>query len=184
MPPLGDLAARFLKEQQEVGSRVLQVPTWEALPQAVAPWFAELGIASAMTGAVPRLEPLRRHLAGMGIAVRTYVRPQAEQREELFGTDCGITTSLAAIAETGSIVLLPTPQEPRLLSLAMPVHLVLVERAALLPRLRDFILSGRYQREVPSNLVLVSGASRTADIEMTLAMGVHGPKTLLVALIG
>jgi L-lactate utilization protein LutC len=48
----------------------------------------------------------------------------------------------------------------------------------------DFIRSGAYQGSVPTNLVFVNCASRTADIELTLAMGVHGPKLLLVALIG
>lgn len=98
--------------------------------------------------------------------------------------DCGITTSHAAIADTGSVILIPSPAEPRLLSLAVPVHLVLVETGRLFPTLLDFIDGGEYQADPPTNLVLVSGASRTADIELTLAIGVHGPCELLVALIG
>jgi len=183
-PPLGDPAERFLREQQSVGSQVLRVPTWEALPAAVAPWFREHGIASAITGRVERLTPLRRHLAELGVTVRTYDKPLEQQRGEVFGTDCGITTSAGGIAETGSIILVPGPEEPRLLSLAVPIHLALVERARLHATLGDFIRSGAYQRAVPTNLVLVSGASRTADIELTLAVGVHGPRLLLVALIG
>ena len=183
-PPLGDLAERFAAAQRAVGSEVVRVPDWDALPAAVTPWLGRHAIRSAITGQAPRLEPLRRHLAGQGVRVARYERPVEEQGDELFAADLGITTSAAGIAETGSIVLVPSPAEPRLLSLAVPVHLAIVECAALVPTLADFIRSGAYQRAVPSNLVLVSGASRTSDIELVLVMGVHGPKVLLVALIG
>ncbi len=102
----------------------------------------------------------------------------------MFGIDCGITTAAAGIAETGSVVLVPTPAEPRLLSLAPPVHLVLLERARLFATLAHYLDTGEYAGDPPTNLVLVSGASRTADIELTLTVGVHGPRVFLVALIG
>jgi len=183
-PPLGGLAERFIAEQQASGSDVRRVAGWAALPEVIVPWLAEAGTRSVITGGEPRLEPLREALAGDGrFTLRRYDQPAETQRAELFSTDCGITTSRGAIAETGSIILVPTPAEPRLLSLAPEVHLAIVERAGLVPRLADFIESGAYQAEVPTNLVLVSGASRTADIELVLAMGVHGPKRLLVALV-
>jgi len=183
-PGLGDLAEGFCEAQRAVGSQVVRAPTWDALPAAVTPWLGAFGIRSAITGRAPRLEDLRRHLAGLGVRVGRYERPVEEQRDELFATDLGITTSTGGIAETGSIVLMPSPEEPRLLSLAVPVHLAIVETARLVPTLADFIRGGAYQERLPANLVLVSSASRTADIELVLAMGVHGPKTLLVALVG
>jgi len=184
-PPLGDLAARFAAEQEQVGGRVVRVPDWAALPAAVAPWLAEHAVASVMTGTEPRLEPLRAHLGGQaGLEVLTYSDALETQREEIFAADCGITTALAAIAETGTVVLQPGPAEPRLLSLAVPVHLAVVEAATLVPTLSDFVATGRYQADPPTNLVFVSGASRTADIELTLTVGVHGPKVFLVALVG
>jgi len=188
-PPIEDLAERFAAEQASTGGEVRRVRGWEGLPGAVAPWLAEREVTSVITGAEPRLEPLREALAADGrFTLHRYDRapggdPGEAQRKEVFSVDCGITTTWAGIAETGSAVIVPTPAEPRLLSLAVPLHLAVVEASTLLPRLTDFIASGRYQAEVPTNLVLVSGASRTADIEMTLALGVHGPKTLLVALI-
>jgi L-lactate dehydrogenase complex protein LldG len=183
-PPIADLAARFVAEQQSTGGEVRRVASWAALPEVVVPWLAEAGVRSIITGREPRLEPLRERVAAHGgLTLRRYERPLEEQRAELFATDCGITTSRGAIAETGSIVLVPTPAEPRLLSLAPEVHLAIVERTALHPTLAAFIQAGSYQAELPANLVLVSGASRTADIELVLAMGVHGPKRLLVALI-
>lgn len=183
-PPLGDLAERFIAEQQATGGEVRRVAGWDALPGVVAPWLAELGVRSVLTGTEPRLEPLREALRADGrFELRRYDRPMEAQRGELFSTDCGITTCRGAVAETGSLILVPSPAEPRLLSLAPEVHLAVLERSTLVPRLGDFISSGAYQAERPSNLVLVSGASRTADIELVLAIGVHGPKRLAVALI-
>jgi L-lactate dehydrogenase complex protein LldG len=182
--PLGDLAERFSAEQRATGGEVRRVAGWAALPDVAVPWLAEAGVRSIITGREPRLEPLRERLAADGrFTLRRYERAMEEQRAELFGTDCGITTCRGAIAETGSLVLVPTPAEPRLLSLAPEVHLAVVERAGLVGRLSDFIAGGAYQRELPSNLVLISGASRTADIELVLAVGVHGPRRLLVALV-
>ena len=184
-PPLGDLTEAFIKGVEGVGGNVLRVPDWQALPATIGPWLAEFNVHSVMTGSAPRLEPVREALAATGILeLRRYDRTLKEQQHELFNTDCGITTSHAAIAETGSVVLIPSPEEPRLLSLAMPLHLVVVEASTLMPTLADFISRGDYQARMPSNLVVVTGASRTADIELVLAMGVHGPRHYLVALVG
>ena len=184
-PPLGDLAEAFVLGVEAVSGKVLRVPDWTALAEAVGPWLAEYSVRSVMTGSEPRLEPLREALATTGnIDIRRYDRTLEEQKEEVFSTDCGITTSHAAIAETGSVVLMVTPEEPRLLSLAMPVHLVVVEANTLVPTLADFITRGAYQQAMPGNLIVVTGASRTADIELVLAMGVHGPRHYLVALVG
>ncbi|MBI4082771.1 MAG: LUD domain-containing protein [Candidatus Lambdaproteobacteria bacterium] len=195
-PALGDLAARFTREQELVGGRVLPVAGWDQVPAAVAPWVREFAIGSAATGAVPRLDPLRAHLAGaLGVRVLTYDREIEAQRAAIFGVDCGITTVLGAIAETGTLILIPSPAEPRLLSLAPPIHLALLERRALHPTMAAFLESGAFGSGTPgsaaplvttppSNLVMISGPSRTADIELTLTIGVHGPKSLLIALIG
>jgi L-lactate dehydrogenase complex protein LldG len=183
-PPIGELAERFIHEQQATGGEVRRAAGWAALPALLPAWLAEAGVQRVITGTEPRLEPLRAALAADGrFALGRYDRPVEAQRGELFAADCGITTCRGAIAETGSLILVPTPEEPRLLSLAPALHLAIVERAALHATLADFIAGGSYQAELPSNLVLVSGASRTADIELVLAIGVHGPKRLLVALV-
>lgn len=184
-PEMTDPAARFLAELDAVGTPHVEIPDWAAVPAAVGTWMAEYGVRSVMTGAVPALDPLREHLAGQhGITLHSYTDGAEAQQEALFSVDCGITTVQAGIAETGSLLLVPDAAQPRLLSLAMPIHVALLERQALVPTLARWLENGEYRAEPPSNLVLVSGASRTADIELILSVGVHGPKVLLVALIG
>jgi L-lactate dehydrogenase complex protein LldG len=113
-----------------------------------------------------------------------YDRPIEELKARLFSEiDAGVTSTLGGIAETGSLVLQPSPQEPRLLSLVPPIHVAVVERARLWPTLGDAIAELGWARRAPVNGLLISGPSKTADIEQTLAYGVHGPKRLVVVLV-
>jgi L-lactate dehydrogenase complex protein LldG len=117
-------------------------------------------------------------------ALTPYLRPVEEIKEQLVHeVDAGLTTTLGGIAETGSLILWPTADEPRLMSLLPPVHIALVEEARLYDSLPDAIRAGGWAAGMPTNALLVSGPSKTADIEQTLAYGVHGPKELIVLLV-
>lgn len=94
-----------------------------------------------------------------------------------------LTGSYGAIAATGSIVLWPSAQEPRTLSLVPPLHLVVVKSSDIYPDFAGVIEANQWQAGMPTNVVLVSGPSKTADIQQTLAYGAHGPKELVVLLI-
>ncbi|TAN56846.1 MAG: lactate utilization protein [Magnetospirillum sp.] len=95
-----------------------------------------------------------------------------------------VTTARGGIAQTGSLVLWPTPDEPRLMSLLPPIHVVLVDKTRIADSLADTMADEAWAAGMPTNAVLVSGPSKTADIEQTLAYGVHGPKELIVLVIG
>lgn len=97
--------------------------------------------------------------------------------------DAALTAARGGIAQTGSLVLWPTPDEPRLMSLLPPIHVVLVREADLTDSLAQTIAAQGWAGGMPTNVVLVSGPSKTADIEQTLAYGVHGPKELIVLLV-
>jgi len=94
-----------------------------------------------------------------------------------------ITGSHCAIAQTGSIVLWPNVQEPRTLSLVPPVHFVIVDSHELYQDFATLISAQKWQDKLPTNVVLISGPSKTADIQQTLAYGAHGPKELIVLLL-
>ncbi len=113
-----------------------------------------------------------------------YDRPVEEVKPALFDeVDAGFTATRGAIAETGTLVLWPSPAEPRLLSLVPPLHVALLSEASIRDTLLDVVREEGWARGLPPNVVLVSGPSKTADIEQTLAYGVHGPKRLVVVLV-
>jgi L-lactate dehydrogenase complex protein LldG len=96
----------------------------------------------------------------------------------------GLTGVLGALADTGSIVLAGGPGRPRLAWLLPPVHVALVEVEAIEPTFASWLASpaGR-SFGASAHLALVTGPSRTADIELTLTRGVHGPKALHLVLV-
>jgi len=113
-----------------------------------------------------------------------YGQPIEEWKHSLFfEVDAALTSSLGGIAETGTLVLWPTPQEPRSMSLVPPVHFVILEAQRLYATFAQMVREQDWSGGMPSNALLISGPSKTADIEQTLAYGVHGPKELIVLLI-
>lgn len=113
-----------------------------------------------------------------------YDKPVEELKDTLVhGVDAGFTTTLGGIAETGTLVLWPNADEPRLLSLLPPLHIALVRAADITDNLAGLIRAQGWAERMPTNVVLVSGPSKTADIEQTLAYGVHGPKELIVLVV-
>lgn len=105
-------------------------------------------------------------------------------KEFLFNdVDVGITSASCAIATTGTIVLRPGPDEPRSLSLVPPCHIVIVREETLYNDFAEIMHVQNWQSGMPTNIVLVSGPSKTADIQQTLAYGAHGPRDLFVLFI-
>jgi L-lactate utilization protein LutC len=99
---------------------------------------------------------------------------------DLFNVDVGITTAQAAIAETGTLVLDSSRERNRLTSLVPPVHIAIVDAAQIHQTLGETLSALQRNGEVSSIVTFVTGPSRTADIELTLAIGVHGPQELYV----
>jgi L-lactate dehydrogenase complex protein LldG len=113
-----------------------------------------------------------------------YDRPVEAFKEELFtAVDAGFTDTVGGIAETGGLLLTPGPAEPRLLSLVPPVHIALLRASTIQDSLWSAVKALGWARSLPPNALLISGPSKTADIEQTLAYGVHGPKRLIVVLV-
>lgn len=117
-------------------------------------------------------------------ALVPYDRRVEEMKDVLVhGVEAGLTSCRAAIAETGSLVLWPTAAEPRLMSLLPPIHVALLAAGAMADSLAGLIAGQGWADGMPTNALLISGPSKTADIEQTLAYGVHGPKELIVLLL-
>lgn len=104
-------------------------------------------------------------------------------RDKLFdGIDAALTLARSAIAETGSLILWPDASEPRLMSLVPPVHFVLLDTATIHADLHSALAAENWKAGLPTNALLISGPSKTADIQQTLAYGAHGPRELIVLL--
>ena len=97
------------------------------------------------------------------------------------GEDAGASTALYALADTGSVVLAASPDEPRAASLLPWTHVTIVHENRILPGLAE--LFEAVGGELPSALAIVTGPSRSADIEQKLAVGVHGPGEVHVVLV-
>jgi L-lactate dehydrogenase complex protein LldG len=104
-------------------------------------------------------------------------------KEKLFQIDAAVTTSVGAISESGAVVLWPDRHEPRLMSLVPPIHIVVLEADKIYNTFCEILEVQHWTENMPTNVVLISGPSRTADIEMTVAFGVHGPKELIVFIL-
>jgi L-lactate dehydrogenase complex protein LldG len=106
-------------------------------------------------------------------------------RDAFFRADVGVTGVDHLIAETGSIVLFSRPGQPRSTSLLPPVHIAVATRDQLLPDLFD--LFERQQatagQGVPACVSVITGPSKTGDIELKLVTGVHGPGEVHVVVI-
>lgn len=118
-----------------------------------------------------------------GFEVLSYDANGSAFRPTLFNDiAAGLSRARSAIAETGTLVLWPGPQEPRLLSLVPPVHFVLLDAAALHTDLHAAMTAEGWAQGMPTNGLLISGPSKTADIQQVLAYGAHGPRELIVLL--
>jgi L-lactate dehydrogenase complex protein LldG len=131
---------------------------------------------------------LTEAMSEAGIEVRRYRLPRdpvARRRDlgELESIPVGLTGALGGLADSGAIALSTAPSRGRLASLLPPVHIALLRRRDLYPTLPAFLAANPGVGVEGSNLVFVCGPSRTADIEMTLSHGVHGPRETHVILI-
>ncbi len=97
--------------------------------------------------------------------------------------DLGVTGSSAALAQSGSVVLIHGPGRPRMASLVPDVHIALVEVTTIHFSLAHWAAADPSAVTSSANLVVVTGPSRSGDIELQLNLGVHGPRNLHVVLI-
>ncbi|HWB86228.1 MAG TPA: lactate utilization protein [Bryobacteraceae bacterium] len=116
--------------------------------------------------------------------VRTGITSRDELRDLCATTDIGITSADYVLADTGSLVMLSSPQEARLVSLLPPMHLAVVPRHRILTGLDELFSLLPRPAEQTSCMVLITGPSRTADIEQILVRGVHGPGEITVVIVG
>ena len=150
-------------------------------PREVAPILSELLQGKR---AVASNAPF---LAACGITGLPQVQSGFTDREALRAAcvtaDVGITSADYALAETGTLVMLSSPEEPRLISLLPPVHIAVFPQSRMLANLDELLEVLPNPAEQTSSMVLITGPSRTADIEQILVRGVHGPGEIYAVIV-
>ena len=112
-----------------------------------------------------------------------YDQPIERWKDQLFdGIDASLTLARSAVAQTGSLILWPTPAEPRLMSLVPSLHFVLLDVDRIHADFYSAMTVEGWTQGMPTNALLICGPSKTADIQQTLAYGAHGPRELVVLL--
>jgi L-lactate dehydrogenase complex protein LldG len=145
-----------------------------AVVQQLLAHYAPRSIARSDASAVTTL---REHES---LRAQPWQRPDASC-EELFTADLGITAAQWAIAETGTLVLVGDEERHRLASLLPPVHIALLPNSRVLANLGEALKT--LNRPLSPAVTFVTGPSRTADIELQLVIGVHGPRELHVVVV-
>lgn len=173
--------ARFRSMAESVNARVIDCVLPDTAHPSLTPWTEVLAADCAARG-VRTLAVAASLAPAVDLPTDLDVQVTAD-RDTLFTVDAGLTPSWGGIAETGSVILWPGPSEPRMLSLVPPCHIVLLRTSRLYPSLWHAMTEEGWARQMPTNLVLVTGPSKTSDIEQTLVFGVHGPKDLLILLV-
>ena len=163
---------------EALGGRVIRVDS----PEAAGTWVAgALGNRTAIVSNAPYLEQCGiTRLPG----VRSGISDRDQLRQLCAAADVGITSADYALADTGTLVMLSSPEEARMISLLPPTHIAVVPCSHVLTGLDELFLLLPEPASTRSSMVLITGPSRTADIEQILVRGVHGPGDLSVVLMG
>jgi L-lactate utilization protein LutC len=180
-----DPVARFRDELAAAGGQAHLVAGAAGAVAAVVELVRGRAARRALLGggAVVDSLPLAAALEAAGVEVwRVRDLDAKAGRDAFFAADVGISGVDYLIAETGSLALLSGPDQPRSLSLLPPLHVAVAERRQLVPDLFDLFEAPRGQG-LPSCLTLITGPSKTGDIELRLVTGVHGPGEVHVVLI-
>jgi L-lactate utilization protein LutC len=162
VPPPAEPLPEAAERQSEVDDRD---SLWSEFEQRLVP----------LGGRMATLEDLQQ-LEGKRLWIDKDVRTSLQHNSsDIWEAEVGITTAQIAVAETGTLLLSAGPDRARLASLAPPIHVVIIDRSAIVATLDEAM---RHVTDRTS--VFITGPSRTADIEGILIRGVHGPGELWV----
>ena len=185
-PARGERAARLKSRMEAVRAEVHLVPS-EAWLDRLKEILAVRKVATLLYAPQTAIGEALRHAWDTNAAgspeLVAYAGPVETFKERLFAVDAAVTSAAGAVADTGALILRPTAEEPRLMSLVPPIHIAVLRAEEIFASLADAMRAGNWSADMPTNMLLISGPSKTADIELILAFGVHGPKELMVLIL-
>jgi len=189
----GEPVETFAAELEQLGGKTIRISNSDEARAALDQILNEHKVSRVAVNPDPLLERygvLARLRERQGLEVLTPTElarlEPVKRRDILFQTQLGIAVPDWGVAETGTLVYCCGPDKLRSTSLVPPVLLALLDRTSIVPDLFDLFERRPFSRpdQMPSNVVLVTGPSKTADIELILTKGVHGPGTVYVMICG
>jgi L-lactate dehydrogenase complex protein LldG len=174
-----DLVALFEERASESGAVVRRV-TAERIGELIAEVAAAEECKTAVLSGDPETDLIGPLPAGTGVDVMPFTGPTAASEADL-----GVTGAVLGLAVPGSIVVDAGRAGGRTASLLPPVHLALVRATRILPHPAAMWhhMNEHFPDGLPSQLVTITGPSKTGDIELVLTTGVHGPKRLWIGVL-
>lgn len=173
--------AGFIERMEAVRAEIRHANQTNFL-DVIAKICAEKKLGNLVVGKKDLVSDIRRK-AGMPEVIE-YTAEIESWKDQLFDeVDASLTTTRCGIAETGTLVLWPDKDEPRMMSLVPPCHIAILSIDRLYNTFDEVVEKEKWREGMPTNALLISGPSKSADIEQTLAYGVHGPKELVVVMV-
>jgi L-lactate utilization protein LutC len=184
-----ELVSAFARELEEVGGKFLGIVTPAELTSRIVTLAGEIGAKSVAIG-----QGVASDMGAIGEAleradfriVRTLPVADIERapmRARVADADLGIADADFAIASTGTLAVVSNPQRPSSLTLLPPASLAIVQIDRIMPNLAAALAAIGPAGVAANRLTLITGPSRTADIEKRIVLGVHGPKSLHVIVV-
>jgi L-lactate dehydrogenase complex protein LldG len=175
-----DLAAQFTQAVTAAKGEVRRAADWETAVAELARLLAEINAQTVVVNGDVALNDGDWHGRFPNIQFHRVGQTDGDLRAFCAAADAGLSSADAALAETGSVIISSGPTQSRMATLLPPIHIVLLPTSRLTSDI--FTWTQARQGATPANITLVSGPSKTADIEQTMAVGVHGPKRFVVIL--
>lgn len=181
-----EMVSNFARELEAVGGRFLGTLTPKETASRIVEVAAGLKAKTAAVGATEGAAPIAAALERAGVSVfRTEPadddKARAAMRQRLAQCDLAVVDADYAIAATGTLVMVATPASPGSLTLLPPVNVITVDSARVVADLATALSALGTGTIAAHRVALVTGPSRTADIEKRIVLGVHGPRQLYVA---
>ena len=180
-----NLADQFAREAQAAEAEVLRVSSLAEAREGVRELLKKLGAERIVQGDTDGLRALDAGGDGLELtSIRLDESGQNDLRVAIAAAEVGLTEAEYGVAESGTLVLLHRPGQGRAISLLPPVHVAVVRAADLLPDLAALFRRLATDPRYPASAVtLITGPSRTGDIEFVITKGVHGPREVHIVLV-
>jgi L-lactate dehydrogenase complex protein LldG len=184
-----ELASSFARELEEVGGKFLGILTPVEVTNRIVSLATEIGAKTVALGQGVALdmdaigEALERADFRIVRTVPVADTERAAMRARVADAELGIAEADFAIASTGTLAVVSTASRPSLLTLLPPASLVIVQIDRVMANLAAVLAEMGPAGVAANRLTLITGPSRTADIEKRIVLGVHGPKSLHVIVV-